>query len=327
MRKRVELGISLCNRGPLIFPEYITVGNLLSMAEVADQNGFASLWVGDSLLAIPRLESISMLSAIAARTKLSKLGIACMSSFPMRDPVLLAYMLATLDHISSGRITLVACIGGGRGTTTGKAEYSALGFDYEKRAALLEEGIVIIRKLWMEDNVSYRGKFHHFESVSIIKPVQKPCLPIWIACNPYFGDERRRMGDALRRVARLGDGWMTTMCTARQFEESWKNIGTYAKETGRDPGELHASLYYNININPSKRKALAETKFFLDRYYNMDHTKNFVEVSTAAGTADQCIRRLEEYIEAGVRTIALLPTSVHQMEQLKRCISEVLPVF
>lgn len=327
MVKKVDVGITLCNRGPLIFPEDITVDTLLRMAEKADQSGLASVWVGDSLLAFPRLESIATLSAVAARTKSARLGIACMASFPMRNPILLAYMLATLDHISSGRITLVACIGGGRGTITGKAEYSALGFSYQRRADLLEEGITIIRKLWTEDNVSYDGKFHHFNSVSIMKPVQKPCPPIWIACNPYFANERLTMGNAFRRVARLGDGWMTTMCTARQFAESWEKVGVYAREAGRHQEELHPSLLYNININSNKRKALAESKSFLDHYYNMDHSQGFVDMSTATGTADQCIRRLEGYIEAGTRTIALLPTSVHQMEQLDKCISEILPVL
>ena len=82
------------------------------MAVEADTSGaFRSVWVGDSLLAKPRLESIVLLSAIASRTERVRLGTACMASFPVRDPILLAQQWASLDLLSGGRTVLIACTG------------------------------------------------------------------------------------------------------------------------------------------------------------------------------------------------------------------------
>src|SRR5690349_2527546 len=85
---------------------------MLDLAEAADQSGlFRSVWVGDSLLRKPRMESISLLAGIAARTRRVRLGPACMASFVLRDPVLLAYQWASLDLLAGGRSVLVGCTG------------------------------------------------------------------------------------------------------------------------------------------------------------------------------------------------------------------------
>jgi Luciferase-like monooxygenase len=105
--ERSSFGLILSNRGVLFGAT--TPGELLELSEMAEQSGaFESIWVGDSIIAIPRLEAISLLSAIAARTRRVRLGPACLSSFPLRHPVLLAHQWATLDLISEGRSTLVA---------------------------------------------------------------------------------------------------------------------------------------------------------------------------------------------------------------------------
>src|SRR5581483_3744677 len=106
----MKIGLTLPNRGVLFgvtAPE-----QMLRMSEIADQSGaFQSIWVGDSLLGKPRMESIALLAGIAARTRRVRLGPACMASFPLRDPVLLAYQWASLDLLAEGRTVLVACTG------------------------------------------------------------------------------------------------------------------------------------------------------------------------------------------------------------------------
>src|SRR5437867_9510007 len=111
MRKKINFGITLFNRGPFLFPEKITVDTLLQIARRADEDEFDSVWTGDNLLALPRLESITLLSAVAALTKRVKVGIACMASFALRNPLQLADSWSTLDQISHGRAILVACLG------------------------------------------------------------------------------------------------------------------------------------------------------------------------------------------------------------------------
>src|SRR4051794_29647807 len=102
----MKFGLTLPNRGVLI--GITTVEEMLQMAEIADQSElFQSVWVGDSLFGKPRLESMMILAALASRTKKVRLGPACMASFPLRDPVLLAYQWASLDLISEGRTVLI----------------------------------------------------------------------------------------------------------------------------------------------------------------------------------------------------------------------------
>src|SRR6266852_6162541 len=106
----MQFGLTLPNRGVLF--GVTTPEQMLQMAEIADRsNVFESVWVGDSLLGKPRMESMTLLSAIAARTSRVRLGPACMASFPLRDPVLLAYQWGSLDLLAGGRTVLVACTG------------------------------------------------------------------------------------------------------------------------------------------------------------------------------------------------------------------------
>src|SRR5579872_5677749 len=101
----MKIGLTLPNRGVLF--GVTTAAQMLEMAEIADRSEqFQSVWVGDSLFGKPRMESIALLSGIAARTKRVRLGPACMASFPLRDPVLLAYQWASLDLLSEGRTVL-----------------------------------------------------------------------------------------------------------------------------------------------------------------------------------------------------------------------------
>src|SRR5205823_13128889 len=147
----MQFGLTLPNRGVLF--GVTTPEQMLQMAEIADRsNVFQSVWVGDSLLGKPRMESITLLSGIAARTKRVRMGPACMASFPLRDPVLLAYQWASLDLLAEGRTVLVACTGivpqeGGR------IEGELYGLEPKDRVKRLIEWITLLKMLWTEDNV------------------------------------------------------------------------------------------------------------------------------------------------------------------------------
>src|SRR5690349_24281488 len=106
----MDFGLTLANRGVMF--GVTTPDEMLEMSQLADESGvYRSVWVGDALLSKPRLESVALLAAVAGRTRRVRLGTACMASFPLRDPVLLAYQWASLDVISGGRTVLVVCTG------------------------------------------------------------------------------------------------------------------------------------------------------------------------------------------------------------------------
>src|SRR2546425_6065448 len=157
---------------------------MLTLAARADADPlFGSVWVGDSLGAKPRPDSITLLGALAAATRRVRLGVGCMASFPVRDPLVFAYQWATLDLVSNGRMLLAACTGLVAGGASAR-EGMAFQVTDRERADRLVENIEICRRLWSEERVSYKGRFRSFEDVTLQpRPVQQPC-PIWIASNP-----------------------------------------------------------------------------------------------------------------------------------------------
>lgn len=329
----MKLGLLLPNQG-VVFGA-TTVPELLELAERAEGSGlFESLWVGDNLLAKPRLESVTLLSALAVRTKTSRLGTACMASFPLRDPIVLAAQWGAMDCLSDGRSVLTACIGGGpaKGNIAGgfDTEYSAMKIDPRDRVARMEEGIEVLRVLWQEDPASFKGRFFEFEGIAVRpQPVQSPCPPIWIANNPWvFGSTKSGSNNRqVDRVARLADGWMTVGATPEQFDGTWQEICAAAKCHGRDPAALENSIYFNINLNDDPAAAYTESKRFLDEYYSSDWPEWKVNVWTACGAPAECAQRMRAFQEVGAQTMIIRFASYDQKAQLARFLDEVAPLL
>jgi alkanesulfonate monooxygenase SsuD/methylene tetrahydromethanopterin reductase-like flavin-dependent oxidoreductase (luciferase family) len=329
-----SFGLILANRAVVLGA--VTVRDLLDLTVEAEASGaFDAAWVGDSLLAKPRLESISLLSALAGATSRVRLGVGCMATFVHRHPVMLAHQWASLDVISGGRSLLAVCLGGPDEQSPAQArEHAAMGVRSVERVARLEEGIEILRALFTGEPVSHTGRFYQFEGVRIEPaPVQRP-LPIWIASNPTgltwkggASASDAAVDRGLRRVARMADGWMTNKLSPDEFRAQWARIAAMAREEGRDPGRLHGALYHNININEDRAAALEESKTFLDRYYSSKFTPAFVEGWTVAGGPGECAAQLRAYFAAGVGHMALRLTSWDQRGQFKRFLDEVVPAL
>jgi alkanesulfonate monooxygenase SsuD/methylene tetrahydromethanopterin reductase-like flavin-dependent oxidoreductase (luciferase family) len=203
-----------------------------------------------------------------------------------------------------------------------------MGLDPARRAAMLEEGIQVIRRLWAEDEVTFAGQFWRFEGARIEpRPVQRP-LPIWIANNVQILTSREEiMERALRRVARLADGWMTTHVWPRDFAERWQRILRYTAEEGRDPAAMRSSVYFNVNLNPDRERALGEAKRFLDAYYITDNTRDTLERWVALGSPEEVARRLREFADAGVGTLTIRFPSWDQRGQLRAFLRDVAPAL
>jgi alkanesulfonate monooxygenase SsuD/methylene tetrahydromethanopterin reductase-like flavin-dependent oxidoreductase (luciferase family) len=329
-----SFGLILPNRAVILGA--VTVRDLLDLTDRGEASGaFDTIWVGDSLLAKPRLESVTLLSALAAVTTRVRLGVGCMATFAHRHPLLLAQQWASLDVLSNGRSWLVVCLGGPNEAGAAQAlEHAAMGIQARERIGRLEEGIVILRRLFQEQNVTHHGRFYQFDGVTLQpSPVQTPC-PIWIASNPTgltwrggASASEAVIERSFRRVARYADGWMTNKVTPAQFRQQWGHITAMARAEGRDPARLGNALYHNIHIDEDRRAALAESKTFLDKYYSTNFSASFVEGWTAAGSPKQCIEELQAYFDAGVQHVSLRLTSWDQQGQLKRFLSEVAPAF
>ena len=183
---------------------------ILDLAERAEKMGFDSVWVGDSVLARPRLDALTTLAAVAARTERVKLGTAVLLP-ALRHPVVLANEAANLDLLSQGRLIL------GLGIATKnppvEREFLACGISFAKRIGIFEECVTIIRRLWSESEVTFSGRHFQLHKVRAgLRPVHKPGVSLWLAGS---------VDNALRRVLRLGDGWMPIPPSPQAFAENW----------------------------------------------------------------------------------------------------------
>src|ERR671916_745456 len=155
-----SFGLILPNRAVILGA--VTVRDLLELTELGEASGaFDTIWVGDSLLAKPRLESVTLLSALAATTTRVRLGGGCMATFAHRHPVLLAQQWASLDVLSNGRAWLVVCLGGPNEAGAAQAlEHAAMGIQARERIGRLEEGVLILRQLFHTKNVTHQGPYY-----------------------------------------------------------------------------------------------------------------------------------------------------------------------
>lgn len=317
----VSFGASLSNRAVAL--GRVRAMQVVEVAERAEQSGlFDSVWVGDSIVAKPRLEAVATLCAIASRTERVKLGTACLATFPLRHPVVFAHQWSSLDSLSDGRSLLCVCLGGHGPGSLVQAEFDAMSVSLKDRVPRMLEGMDILRRLWTEDQVSHKGRFYEFANVTIgPKPSQRPC-PIWIANNPT---DPAVMERAFRRTARHADGWMSGSLTPAVFKEQWEWIKRLrVEEKGSDAG-FPSSMHLRSNVNRNREAAFAEAKEFLDTYYSVNHTRRHLEEQCVIGTPEECIERFVAYARAGCNVIIIRLVSWNPMEQLERWVSEVIP--
>ncbi len=315
----VKFGFTIPQRG--VFFGIASWPEMIALAREADHNAvFDSVWVGDSVMAKPRPESIALLGALAAATQRVRLGVGCMASFPLRDPIVFAYQWATLDLISKGRMQLAACTGIVAGGVSAK-EGATWGITDGQRGNRMAENIAICRRLWSADEVTFEGKYRSFKNVSIKPhPVQQPC-PIWIAANPLGAN----IDKPFQRIAKIADGWMTVQLFPGMFAKNWSKLKEFLEEEDGNPETFPTIAYHNININPHRTVALAESKRFLDEYYGPVFTPEMVEAWTAAGTPSECAKHLNALIRDGAKEITFRITSWDQKGQYEQLVNEVIP--
>jgi alkanesulfonate monooxygenase SsuD/methylene tetrahydromethanopterin reductase-like flavin-dependent oxidoreductase (luciferase family) len=278
---------------------------VLRLADRAETLGFHSVWVGDSITAKPRLEALTTLAAVAGRTRRVRLGTAVFLA-ALRNAILLAHTIASLDWISAGRVDLG--IGYSRpNDPVQEQEFEMLGLPVSKRIKISEEIIRVMRRLWRNNDVSHEGSFSRFEHVTLEpKPAQPGGVPIWLASN--------NVEPGLRRVGRMGDGWLNNITDPAVYRECLDKVRAYAEQAGRNSSAIQAGLYFTCAAGG--KEAIAEGQDFLARYYNRPYEKVAKAMLCVMGSWDAVIDTIEAYRDAGARVIVVRFATRDQMGHL-----------
>ena len=293
------------------------VDELWHSATQAEAAGFDHLWLGDS----PRLsmmdrahaDCLTIMAALAAKTSTIKIG-AVPLIVALRNPILLAHSLATLDVISSGRILCGASVV--HQYKHAEIEFEACGVPYSQRAGRLDESIQVMRRLWTEESFAFAGKYYRFPDLGIQpKPVQQS-IPIWIAA----GDHE----NALKRVARLGDGWFTVAPTVEEFAVRRKKIDRFARECRRDVRALPAALFATFHLSRDAKGAKEEGWRMAEQYFRQPRSA-LAHLSPFFGTPEECAGKLQKYFDLGLTAIVARLIAPDAAEQTRLLLNEVKP--
>jgi len=294
-----------------------TQSDVVGLAQRAEAAGFDSVWVGDSVLAKPRHEPLSTLAAIAGATEAVELGTAVYLP-ALRDPVNVAHLTATVDQLSGGRLHLGIGTGSvGKLGSSVNEEYREMGVPWEKRGALLDEQLDVIKGLWTGDSLEYDGEFYSYDGASIgFEPVREP--PIYVGSSV---DSERGVLKAIReRIATRGDGWFPGMASPEEFEFGLDQIERTVRKTGGDPGGLDTLYYQDVVIADSEAEAFEKERAFLREYYPglEEQTDEQLRKRGTFGSAEKVKERMKEYEEAGVEHIVTRFPATNQHEQFER---------
>ena len=287
-------------------------GFLKELVEVGDKYGYDSIWLSDRIVSDRfSLEPIVALSMVAAYSDRMKFGTSVLA-LPLRNPVVLAKQIATLDYLSQGRFFPAVGLG-----QEEPEEYEACGVPKGDRARRTDEAIVLMRRLWEEDKVTHEGDFFTCHDVSITpKPVFQPSPPVWIG---------GRSPAAARRVGRVGDGWLVSSATPSEVGEGKDIVFDTADQCQREIEEDHIGVLLGYYISDDYEQAATKAHQFVTRHRPDAHFTEF----TALGTTEQVGELIQQYIDAGASKFAVRPLCAGEesMEQLEIMGQEVLPAF
>jgi alkanesulfonate monooxygenase SsuD/methylene tetrahydromethanopterin reductase-like flavin-dependent oxidoreductase (luciferase family) len=329
------------------------VDKLFKIAKVNEEAGFDSIWFPDHLLFIPPgivPEAWSMLAATAVLTQKAFLG-TCVSDPHRYNPAVLAQKVATVDQISGGRVIL--------GLGAGEAmNLEPFGVNWRKPVSKLVEAVKIMRRLWAGEVLNYNGDFWKFKDAFLqITPVRGK-VPI------YFGANSKR---TLMLTGEMADGWLSIPLPPRLYSERLRLVKEGAEKSGRSIDEMDSGVYLYTSVAENaedayrqidgiKAQIIPEPKLLLEAGYNVELPEDLRSMSffkaladsewvgkflayselipkeaaiefSVAGTVDDCIEKIDEYVKAGARHILLINAGPDPRYVLKIYGEKIIPYF
>jgi probable F420-dependent oxidoreductase len=301
LRDTIAFGVALPHRSP----DPIDMAAVRRVAQRAEALGFRDLWVTENTLDhVFCFDPLVVLTYAAAITTTIRLGVSVVV-LPVHNPVHVAHQWASLDYVSNGR----AILGVGLGRDH---HYEQFQTTRDGRVRRFREGVELIKALWTEPKVDYRGRIFQLEDGMMApKPVQKPRPPIWMGVGHP---------DAVRRAASIADGWMGSGGSSNAaFTRSVPILREALAKAGRDPTTFPISKRVFLSVHQRPEAARAELhRWFTVVYRNPEGT----DASGIHGTPDQVRARLEELVAAGANHLLLNPVARHT-EQLEMLASVV----
>jgi alkanesulfonate monooxygenase SsuD/methylene tetrahydromethanopterin reductase-like flavin-dependent oxidoreductase (luciferase family) len=275
-------------------------GALLDLAARASALGFDSVWAGDSLLARPRHEPLTLLAAVAGRVPGITLGTAVLLP-ALRNPVVLAQIVATLDQVSEGR--LILGVGFAQDLPNIRAEFAAAGVPFEKRIGRMMEGLRLCRALWTGQPVNWDGRWTLAGAVLQPIPHRPGGPPLWIGGN---------LPASLERAGKWFDGWFPNRPDPTTYATQLQEVQAIAQAAGRDPAAFTGAMYLTVSLDQDAARANARLDAFFEHYYGQPAEMMRRRQINYAGPAAGLAEWLESYARAGASHLVLRFSGEHE---------------
>lgn len=316
--KKIRLGVLLPTRGLLLKETNPTdAGLVIRLAQRVEEAGLDSVWVGDSLIAKPRLEPLTTLAAVAAVTERVRLGTAVLL-MALRNPVLLAQSMATVDLISRGRL-IIAAGAGGAFNQEQQQEWKVAGVQASRRASRLEEMVKILKGLGSGEPFDFQGRHFDLNAVTMMpRPVQADGIPILLACH-WRGQAREAQAE---RAARLADGIISISDTPEEYSQLVQKVGAQRAELGKESAAWESAMYLTVNMKQDRVRAQAEAERYLLGYYG---SEIWGDRWGPFGDPARVKDRLQAYAEAGAQTLIVRFASYEPERQFETFLEKVAP--
>jgi probable F420-dependent oxidoreductase len=297
-----NIGLAFVNAAPLTKPE-----NVVNFAKKCEAMGLHSMWTIDRI-AYDNLEPLTILAAVAGATQKIRLGSSVLLP-ALRHPALLAKIVATVDFISNGRVTL------GVGYGSRESDFSAVEVPYPGRGSRAVECVQLMKRLWTEENVTHKGRFFNVQNLTIgPRPIQRP-IPIWSGGSAEV---------ALRRAGTWADGFICGSSAVPEFSTTWEKVAHYARAAGRNPDEIEKAGLTFMAINDDTASAVKTLEHYVMRYYG--RIRADVASTSLVGPAAAVAEQIKAFFSRGLDTL-IIGTADPDPKQLDLFAEKVLPLL
>lgn len=328
--------------------------NLIKQTKLYERSGFDTVWFPDHLVFMAKTITPEVWSVItAASLKTKKINMGTIGDAHRIHPAIFAHRLATVDHISGGRI--FPCVGYGE-----KMNLDPYGIKWDKPLKRVVESVKIMRALWRGEPVDFDGEFYKLSQAELrIKPIRENGIPIYIAATAQR---------ALRVAGEYGDGWVTNAMPSRLFKDKSKLVEEGARAAERTLDQIEKCIYIFLSIAQNQDEAyktlepikhaliwpelLHEAGYSIeiaDEYKGLQYTKimpndadmlrRFREMGAKyysreivldfviVGSPQDAIKRIEEYVGAGVNHFIFRDFSPDRKKSIRALSKEIMPHF